>query len=116
VPGLPLLKELKEVDGRKVVGLIIDPKTLSNIRANRMSVMGVEGEQTAYNNLRKIEEEVAWAKKLYQDHPDWLVLDVTLRGVEETAARILRAMSDRTGDVHPLWQQGVKIMQGVALD
>ena len=40
------------MDGHKVVGLIIDPKTLSNIRANRMSVMGVEGEQTAYNNLR----------------------------------------------------------------
>lgn len=28
---------------------------------------------------QKIEQEVVWAKQLYAKHPEWLVLDVTLK-------------------------------------
>jgi len=107
VPDLPLPRQLYEVDPRKVVGLLIDPKTLMSIRKTRMATMGVGGEQTSYNDLRKIEREVEWAKQLYADNPGWLVMDVTLRGVEETSARILREMSVRLGDSHPMYKQNI---------
>lgn len=41
------------------------------------------------------------AKQLYAENPSWPVLDVTYRAVEETAARVLRIMSDRQGPMHP---------------
>jgi regulator of PEP synthase PpsR (kinase-PPPase family) len=51
---------------------------------------------------QKTKREVAWASELYAQHPEWLQLDVTLRSVEETAARILRELTSRYGDEHPV--------------
>ena len=48
-------------------------------------------------------KEVTWAKALYEKHPTWLQIDVTLRSVEESAARILRQMSERYGEEHAIW-------------
>jgi hypothetical protein len=56
--------------------------------------MGLD-ELSAYTNNRGINEELLWAQKLYADNPEWPVIDVTFRGVEETAARILSAMDQR---------------------
>ena len=49
-----------------------------------------------------VREEVQWVTALYDSNPAWLQLDVTLRSVEETAARILRELSVRYGDEHPM--------------
>jgi regulator of PEP synthase PpsR (kinase-PPPase family) len=40
---------------------------------------------------------------LYNAHPEWPIIDVTLRGVEETAARILKLLNDRQGAASPQW-------------
>ena len=52
--------------------------------------------------LQTTNREVAWSDELYDSNPAWLRMDVTLRSVEETAARILREVSKRYGDEHPL--------------
>eukprot|EP01026_Neomeris_dumetosa_P009042 TRINITY_DN1298_c0_g2_i5.p1 TRINITY_DN1298_c0_g2~~TRINITY_DN1298_c0_g2_i5.p1 ORF type:complete len:529 (-),score=45.26 TRINITY_DN1298_c0_g2_i5:153-1739(-) len=103
VPDCPLPKQLFEIDQEKIVGLIIDPMILSQIRTQRKGSMGVENDEMDYNDLKKVRSEITWAKSLYEQNPGWLVLDVTLRSCEETAARILRAKSAHTGNVHPLW-------------
>ena len=67
--------------------------------------MGVNADtEITYAQLKKVREELRWAVELYGANPQWPVLDVTFRGVEETAARILRIMSERLGDVHPMWR------------
>jgi hypothetical protein len=43
-----------------------------------------------YGAMRQVTQELSLAKALYAQHPDWTVLDVTHRGVEETAARIMK--------------------------
>ena len=54
-----------------------------------------------YDSLVQCRKEVEDAKALYAENPSWPVLDVTYRAVEETAARVLRIMSDRQGPMHP---------------
>ncbi|PNH11689.1 Pyruvate, phosphate dikinase regulatory protein 1, chloroplastic, partial [Tetrabaena socialis] len=51
----------------------------------------------------KINSELNWARQLYNAHAEWPVLDVTLRGIEETAARILKLLNDRRGAASPQW-------------
>eukprot|EP00951_Prasinocladus_malaysianus_P019111 scaffold154295_cov36-Prasinocladus_malaysianus.AAC.1 len=68
VPGLPIPKQLYELDQRKVVGLTMDPKpakwnglfmcitcaqVLHAIRTNRMDMMGVGEHKTEYVQLSK---------------------------------------------------------------
>ena len=42
VPGIPLPKELKEIDQARIVGLTIDPNVLLSIRRNRIGMMGAK--------------------------------------------------------------------------
>lgn len=56
---------------------------------------------------QKINSELEWARKLYNAHPEWPVIDVTLRGIEETAARILKLLNDRRGTTSPQWVDAI---------
>ncbi|KAL6758053.1 Kinase/pyrophosphorylase-domain-containing protein [Haematococcus lacustris] len=105
VPGLPLPKELFQIDQSRIVGLTIDPNVLMTIRRNRVGQMGLKdfGMPIDYHQIKKVVDELAWAKQLYAQHPEWAVLDVTYRGVEESAARILKILNDRRGDASPQW-------------
>eukprot|EP01023_Acetabularia_acetabulum_P050834 TRINITY_DN5542_c0_g1_i1.p1 TRINITY_DN5542_c0_g1~~TRINITY_DN5542_c0_g1_i1.p1 ORF type:complete len:158 (+),score=34.35 TRINITY_DN5542_c0_g1_i1:104-577(+) len=66
VPNCPLPKQLFEIDERKIIGLLIDPTILSQIRKTRKGVMGVEDDPMDYDDVRKIKEEIGWAKKIIQ--------------------------------------------------
>ena len=44
--------------------------------------------------LEKVEREVAFARRMFADN-NWPVIDVTRRSIEETAAGIMRLMSER---------------------
>ncbi|KAG2445636.1 hypothetical protein HXX76_000246 [Chlamydomonas incerta] len=108
IPNCPVPKELFEIDQSRVVGLIIDPHVLASIRRNRVSLMGVSRAQSIdYAEVQKINSELEWARKLYNAHPDWPVIDVTLRGIEETAARILKFLNDRRGTTSPQWVDAI---------
>lgn len=79
------LLELKE----KVVGLVIDPMQLSEIRTNRQT--GWKMGQTSYNDPQAVAREVAWSRKLFLSK-GWPILDVTDQAIEETAARIVNLL------------------------
>lgn len=83
VPGCPIPKELYEIDQTRIVGLTIDPHILSSIRRNRLGMMGVTQmtgiSNVEYAELRKVNEELEWARELFKKNPEWPVLDVTLR-------------------------------------
>lgn len=87
-------RELYELDQRRIFGLIIDPESLRDIRRVRLETMRVAS-RTNYDDMGYILAELDWCEDLFRQHPEWPVIDVTRRAVEETAAIILRVMGER---------------------
>ena len=65
-----------------------EPERLADIRKNRMNTLR-ETENTNYTNIKKIEKEIADAKKTFIKYK-WPTIDVTRKSVEETAASIIK--------------------------
>jgi [pyruvate, water dikinase]-phosphate phosphotransferase / [pyruvate, water dikinase] kinase len=74
---------------RSVVGLTISPQQLTMIRRRREAEWGMH--DTRYGDPDHVIREVAWARRLFNEH-SWPVLDVTDQAVEETAARVLQVL------------------------
>jgi regulator of PEP synthase PpsR (kinase-PPPase family) len=79
-------RQLAKLPPGKMVGLIIDPTQLAEIRTRRQTGWGMS--QTQYNDPREVAEEIDWSRLLFAKlHCP--VLDVTDQAIEETAARLL---------------------------
>lgn len=87
-------EELYRLDQRRVFGLTIDPESLRDIRRERLETMRVAS-RTNYDDMDYILAELEWCEDIFRRHPEWPVIDVTRRAVEETAANILRIMGER---------------------
>jgi regulator of PEP synthase PpsR (kinase-PPPase family) len=94
VAGIPPPKELDQVDPRRVFGLVVDPGVLVEIRRTRISQLGMRADDD-YGDLRKVRQELDESKRLFGKHPEWTVLDITGKAVEETAAMILERWRQR---------------------
>ncbi len=100
VANIPLVldveppKELDEVPPHKVVGLTIDPELLIRIRQHRLKQLGMP-EDASYGLREHVRAELEYANEIFRRHPDWLIVDVTNRAIEETAAIILEAKKAR---------------------
>ena len=92
VKGVEPPKELFEVDGRKIVGLTIDPNRLVEIRRARLRTMGARNRQ--YAELMEIYEELEEASKLHR-RLGCPVIDISDLSIEETAHRVLRVVEER---------------------
>ncbi|ALV21194.1 MAG: pyruvate, water dikinase regulatory protein [Carnobacterium sp.] len=96
VANLPLVPEahipdlLWQVDPKKIVGLTNDRKILNSIRRERMIAYGLNPE-TAYSRIDRIDEELAFAKELYEKL-GCLVINVATKSIEETAAIIVNTL------------------------
>ena len=88
VPEVPLPEELFQISGRKIVGLIIDPFKLNNIREERLRTMGLHADAN-YANVSRIEEELNYAKTVMR-RLHCPVLDVTNKSIEETAGMVMQ--------------------------
>lgn len=86
VPEAKLPQELFEVDPKRVIGLIIDPEKLSNIRSARTKTLGIMGE-SKYFDVERIKNELEYAHEVFKDL-DCKVIDVTENTVEQTATEI----------------------------
>jgi len=93
VKGEKLPDALFKVDQNKIVGLTIDPMRLYEIRQQRARKLGIEN--SSYASLSKIYEEIEYSKNLFRKHPEWLVIDVTNRSVEESASEIVAKLFGR---------------------
>lgn len=94
VPGVPPPDGLLRATRPLVVGLTKDPARLVQIRQNRMRQM-TDGEQDSdYTDFEAVKQEIAEARRLYAKQ-GWMVIDVTRRSIEETAAAVLTMLKDR---------------------
>ncbi|WP_346355799.1 pyruvate, water dikinase regulatory protein [Azotosporobacter soli] len=92
VPEVEPPEQLFEIPTCRIVGLIIDPKKLNNIRMERLRSMGLDA-QSAYADDLRIEAELAYAKKI-MERLQCPVLDVSNKAIEETAGKILQLVRE----------------------
>ena len=87
VPELAPPEELFKVPPHKVVGLLIDPFKLNEIRAERLKTMGLS-DSAVYADMKRIGEELEYAKGIMR-RIHCPIINVSNRAIEETAGIIL---------------------------
>lgn len=87
---VPPPQNLLDLPANKVVGLVIDPRVLTQIRSRRWQQTGASSasDTGGYSDAEHIRKELLWSRRLFRDQK-WATLDVTDQAVEETAARAL---------------------------
>jgi hypothetical protein len=99
VANIPLVIEspppssLFQLGRPMIVGLTTAPRRLVEIRRNRLLSLN-ERAETAYVDEERVEQEVAFARRMFADN-GWPVIDVTRRSIEETAAAIIKLYTER---------------------
>lgn len=93
VLNIPILPEntppqqLYQMDREKIIGLINEPEIINRHREQRMDEFGM-GKGSKYASLERVQEELDFASKLYQEL-DCFVVNVADRSIEESASIIL---------------------------
>ncbi|HML15266.1 MAG TPA: pyruvate, water dikinase regulatory protein [Xanthobacteraceae bacterium] len=94
VPGTPVPLTLERLTQPLVVGLLASPERIVQIRQNRLLSLKAQRDDGAYVDRDAVAEEVAFSRRLCAKH-NWPLIDVTRRSIEETAAAVLKLLSDR---------------------
>ncbi len=87
-------EELHQVPEKKVVALTIDIDLLLEIRKSRLVQLGMPADAN-YGLRDHVKAELDYAHALFKQHPDWMVVNVSNRAIEETATIILEAYKER---------------------
>ena len=93
VPESPPPPALFKLKHPMVVGLTTNPDRLIQIRRNRLLSLN-QAAETDYVDLEAVNAELAYARRLFADN-GWPVIDVTRRSIEETAAAIVKLVTER---------------------
>lgn len=87
VPEVPPPEELFQVPPQRIIGLVIDPFKLNEIRCERLKAMGLAAD-ASYAAVDRIMEELEYAKAIMRKL-HCIVVDVSNKAIEETANKIL---------------------------
>jgi len=94
VPGTSVPPELERLTRPLVVGLLASPERIVQIRQNRLLGLRAARDDDLYVDRDAVADEVAFSRRLCAKH-NWPLIDVTRRSIEETAAAVLKLLSDR---------------------
>lgn len=94
VLGLPLPREIEQIDQSRIFGLTINAGALIRIRRARLRALNMP-DDTDYARRDHIVAELQYARDIFAAHPLWPVIDVSERAIEETAAILLRIREQR---------------------
>jgi len=86
VMGEAVCRELANVDATRVVGLTATPEHLVGIRQARLLRLG--STESSYADPAYVREELEFCRRVFAEHPEWMVVDVTGKSVEEIAAEV----------------------------
>jgi [pyruvate, water dikinase]-phosphate phosphotransferase / [pyruvate, water dikinase] kinase len=92
VKGIDPPQELFEIDQNRVVALLIDPKRLVELRTARLLQLQ-QSTRSRYASYDEILDELICCKQMFRRNPQWLVIDITHKSVEEAASDILKKLS-----------------------
>jgi len=94
VPGVPLAAPVEKLTRPLVVGLYASPERIVQIRENRLLGLRAHRDDDQYIDKAAVAEEVSYSRRLCAKH-SWPTIDVTRRSIEETAAAVVRLLSER---------------------
>ncbi|WP_196592476.1 pyruvate, water dikinase regulatory protein [Pectinatus frisingensis] len=97
VPGIAPPEELFHIPAEKIVGLIVDPAKLNEIRTERLKAIGLMPD-ASYAKLDCISEEIEYSKTIMHQL-QCKVINVSNRAIEETAHMILEHHGGFTEDI-----------------
>jgi [pyruvate, water dikinase]-phosphate phosphotransferase / [pyruvate, water dikinase] kinase len=100
VPHRPPPERLLNLKKALVVGLLVSPDRLLQIRRNRLLSMK-EDRDSSYIDTDAVREEIIAARRLFERY-DWPTIDVTRRSVEETAAAVINLINRGAAQVEVL--------------
>ena len=87
VPEIQPPEELFKIPPKKIIGLLIDPYKLTEIRTERLKTMGLS-DGANYADVKRIGEELEYAKGIMR-RLHCTIINVSNRAIEETAGIIL---------------------------
>ncbi|MBW2072897.1 MAG: kinase/pyrophosphorylase, partial [Deltaproteobacteria bacterium] len=88
-PDIMPPREIFTIDQVKIYGLIVEPDALVRVRQERLRYLGLP-EDAKYADRAKILREIDWCRAFYRKHPQWPVIDVSGKAIEEVAAKIIQ--------------------------
>jgi regulator of PEP synthase PpsR (kinase-PPPase family) len=94
VPGVPLAPQVETLTRPLVVGLYASPERIVQIRENRLLGLRAHRDDDRYIDKIAVTEEIANSRRLCAKH-NWPSIDVTRRSIEETAAAVMRLLTER---------------------
>jgi regulator of PEP synthase PpsR (kinase-PPPase family) len=94
VPGVPLAPEVEKLTRPLVIGLYASPERIVQIRENRLLGLKAHRDDDRYIDKAAVAEEVAFSRRLCAKY-NWPSIDVTRRSIEETAAAVMKLLTER---------------------
>jgi regulator of PEP synthase PpsR (kinase-PPPase family) len=94
IQGFEIPREVMECDPRRVIGLTIDPESLTAIRQARLERLG-QDQGGDYADPEKVNAEIEFANEVFRRNRRWPVFNVTGKALEETASEIIKLMASR---------------------
>src|SRR5229473_3120049 len=94
VPGVPVAPAVENLSRPLVVGLYASPERIVQIRENRLLGLKTHRDDDQYIDRQAVAEEIAFSRRLCAKH-NWPTIDVTRRSIEETAAAVLKLLTER---------------------
>jgi len=94
VPGVTLAPQVEKLTRPLVVGLYASPERIVQIRENRLLGLRAHRDDDRYIDKTAVAEEVAFSRRLCAKN-NWPSIDVTRRSIEETAAAVMRLLTER---------------------
>ena len=92
-PNAPIPDSLFTLKKPLIVGLLVSPERLIQIRRNRLLSMH-ETRDSTYVDQEAVRDEIIRARRMFE-REGWPVIDVTRRSVEETAAAVINLLNAR---------------------
>jgi regulator of PEP synthase PpsR (kinase-PPPase family) len=98
VANIPVIKgiqppDLNNIDPSKIFCLTTIPNELSKLRITRSESLG--GYVKEYSDLEAVKEELLFANRYFRLHPEWKIINVTNKPIEEIASEILNIISKK---------------------
>jgi len=93
IMGIPPPEILSQLDPSKVFCLTTNASRLAELRKTRNERLG--GSIGNYSEPEYVTREINYANRYYQLHPEWTLIHVTSKSIEEISSEILAIMSGR---------------------
>lgn len=100
VANIPLIlgitppEELFKIDQSKIVGLTINPELLIKLRESRLAQL--VHPDIDYADPKHIVAELNYSHRIFQQNPNWPIIDITGKAIEEIANEICSLTIDKT--------------------